>query len=73
MKAILEFELPENEVDFNLALDGSKWAYVVWQLDQHLRSQVKHPHEGMSDDTYKAFDETRDKLYELLNEEGLKL
>jgi hypothetical protein len=73
MKAILEFELPENEVDFNLALDGSKWSYVVWQLDQYLRSQVKHPAEGMSDDTYKAFDETRDKLYELLNEEGLKL
>lgn len=73
MKAILEFELPENEVDFNLALDGSKWSYVVWQLDQYLRSQIKHPAEGMSDDTYKAFDETRDKLYELLNEEGLKL
>jgi len=73
MKAILEFELPENDIDFNLALDGSKWSYVVWQLDQYLRSQVKHPAEGMSDDTYKAFDETRDKLYELLNEEGLKL
>jgi len=73
MKAILEFELPENEIDFNLALDGSKWSYVVRQLNQYLRSQVKHPAEGMSDDTYKAFDETRDKLYELLNEEGLKL
>ena len=73
MKATLEFNLPDDSEDFNIALDGSKWAYIVWQLDQYLRSQIKHPAEGMSDDTYKAFDETRDKLYELLNEEGLKL
>lgn len=73
MKATLEFNLPDDSEDFNIALYGSKWAYVVWQLDQYLRSQIKHPAEGMSDDTYKAFDETRDKLYELLNEEGLKL
>jgi hypothetical protein len=73
MEAILKFNLPEDQVDFDTAVNGGKWSYVVWQLDQYLRSQVKHPAEGMSDDTYKAFDETRDKLYELLNEEGLKL
>jgi len=73
MEAILKFNLPDDQEDFDLAVNGSKWMAAMWQLDQWLRSQIKHPAEGMSDDTYKAFDETRDKLYELLNEEGLKL
>lgn len=73
MKAILEFNLPEDYTEFDLAIKGSDWSHAMWELNQWLRSQIKHPELGMSDDTYKAFDETRDKLYEILNEAGLKL
>jgi len=73
MKATLEFNLPDDQEDFNIALDGSKWALSMWRLDQWLRSQIKHPSEGMSDDTYKAFEDARDQLYEILNENQLKL
>jgi len=73
MKATLEFNLPDDEVDFDLAVNGAKWMGTMWQLDQWLRSQIKHPTDSMSDDTYKAFEDTRDKLYEILQEEGLKL
>ena len=73
MEAILKFNLPEDQEDFNIALDGSKWALSMFELNQWLRSQIKHPPEGMSDDTYKAFEDARDKLYEILNENQLKL
>jgi len=73
MEAILKFNLPEDQEDFNIALDGSKWALSMWELNNWLRSQIKHPPEGMSDDTYKAFEDARDKLYEILNENQLKL
>ena len=73
MEAILKFNLPDDQEDFNIALDGGKWALSMWELNNWLRSQIKHPPEGMSDDTYKAFEETRDKLYEILNENQLRL
>ena len=73
MEAILKFNLPDDQEDFNIALDGSKWALSMWELNNWLRSQIKHPPEGMSDDTYKAFEDTRDQLYEILNENQLKL
>ena len=73
MEAILKFNLPDDQEDFNIALDGSKWALSMWELSQWLRSQIKHPPEGMSDDTYKAFEDARDQLYEILNENQLKL
>ena len=73
MEAILKFNLPDDQEDFNIALDGSKWALSMWELNNWLRSQIKHPPEGMSDDTYKAFEDTRDQLYEILNQNQLKL
>jgi hypothetical protein len=73
MKAILEFNLPDDHIDFEDAVNGQRWSLAMWELDQHLRSQTKHPPEGMSDDTWKALDDTREKLYEIMNENALKL
>ena len=73
MEAILKFNLPDDHTEFDSAIRGLDWSHAMWDLDQWLRSQIKHPAEGMSDDTYKAFEDTRDKLYEILNENQLKL
>lgn len=73
MKAILEFNLPEDHLEFDVAIKGGDWSHAMWELNQWLRSQIKHPPDTMSDDTYKAFEDTRDKLYEILNENQLKL
>jgi len=73
MEAILKYNLPDDQLDFDTAVNGAKWMAAMWQLDNWLRSQTKHPPEGMSDDIYNALVNTRDKLHEILQEEGLKL
>ena len=42
MKAILEFNLPEDEEQFNTASKGMDWALVAWDMDQILRDKLKH-------------------------------
>lgn len=42
MKAILEFDLPEEQEDLNKALNGAEAHSVLFTLDQTLRSHVKH-------------------------------
>jgi len=42
MKAILEFNLPEDAPEHKLALDGGKWMSVCFELDQRLRSLEKY-------------------------------
>jgi hypothetical protein len=71
MKAILEFNLPEDQTEYQMVNDASKMFNVVWDMKQWLRSQTKYAPDSMSDDTYKAFEECRDfftwqKLNELL-------
>ena len=33
MKAILEFNLPEDNQEFKLATKGSYWWHVCWEMD----------------------------------------
>jgi hypothetical protein len=73
MQAQLIFNLPEDQMEFDLAVNGSKWNLAMWDLNQHLRSQTKHAPDSMSDDTHKALEDTRAKIFEILNEHGLKL
>ena len=73
MKAILEFNLPEDKQDFDFATQGSNWWNVCWEMDQWLRRQTKHIPHTMSDDTYIALEECREKLREIISENNLNL
>ena len=73
MNAILEFNLPEDQTDLEFAYKGSKWWSVAWGMNQWLRGQIKYASDEMSDDTYKAFEECREQLRELIDEYNLDL
>jgi hypothetical protein len=73
MKAILEFNLPEDQSDFDLAVNGAKAQVALWEMDQWLRAQYKY----MSDDDlvegkYETFVKCRGQLREIMFENGLK-
>ena len=42
MKAILEFNLPDDQQEHQDALNGYKWRLVVQDIADHLRSSLKH-------------------------------
>ena len=73
MKAILEFNLPDDQIDFQDANNGQKFRLMLWEFDQYLRSQTKYAPDSMSDDTYKAYAHIREKLHEMLIEDNLSL
>ena len=76
MEAILKFDLNgenNDRIEFQDAVNGTRWRLAMWELDQWLRSQTKYAPDSMSDDTYKALDSCRDKLYEILRDDNLDL
>ena len=42
MKAILEFDLPEDEELFQVADRGMDWALLVWHIDQFIQNKIKY-------------------------------
>lgn len=73
MEAILKFNLPEDHIDFELAVNGAKAQAALWEMDQWLRAQYKYmPDSEYSEDKYNTFEKCRDQLREIMAENGLK-
>jgi len=66
MKAILEFDLPEEQEDFENTIVASKVFLALWEYDQWLRNQYKH---GDHEWAYEA----REKFREMLSDEGINI
>lgn len=73
MKAILEFNLPDDQQDFNLAVNAMKFWDVLYELDQDLRSKTKYAPDDLPQDKYDAYQEVRDTLYELMSANNVSL
>ena len=71
MEATLKFNLPDDSHEFKMALDGSKWSSAMWELEQWLRSETKYNSEALSQEKYDAYCEIRDKIYSILNKDGI--
>jgi len=71
MKAILEFNLPEEETEFMEAINGGMFKHVLWQLDQNLRGKLKY--ETLTECESKCYDTIRKDLHSLLNANNLTI
>jgi hypothetical protein len=73
MEAILKFNLPEDHIEFEMAVNGSKMHSVLWEMDQWLRAQYKYmPDTEYSEDKYETFEKCREQLREIMFENGVK-
>ena len=63
MKAILEFNIPEDNEEFNLAVKASAMSVVIWGINSKLRGILKYD-ENISDETYKMVEEIKTHLFE---------
>jgi len=70
MKATIEFNLPEDEEQFNAANKGMDWALVAWDMDQILRDKLKHG--DLFPNTRAELEEIRETLDGMLIERGLQ-
>lgn len=71
MEGILKFNLPEEREDFDLACKASKYSITLWEIDQWLRGELKHGE--LPNETYKAFEIVRKKVWEIASENDINL
>ena len=52
MKVKLTFNLPDEQEEFNAAMDGALLSCALHDIDQYLRSQLKH--EELTDEVHET-------------------
>ena len=60
MRATLTFRLPDEQGDFDAALAGRKALLALWEIDQRLRSLLKHGEPG--DEARRLAEELREMI-----------
>jgi hypothetical protein len=70
MRAILEFDLPEDTSEWHAASDGLDWALVVRDLDLQCREWIKHDQEFA--DPVHAFQGVRKFILDRMEDKSLK-
>jgi len=65
-KITFEFNLPEEDSEFEACANARNLATILWDLDQWLRSEQKY-----NDRESIPVDELRDKLREMISEAGM--
>ena len=71
-KVTLEFDPDEDREDMESAINGWKWKMLVWDLDQHLRSELKY-NDQVTGEAFEALEKLRDHLHALKTDAGLTL
>jgi hypothetical protein len=72
MKAVLEFNLPQDQPEFNNAIKGGDWKHVCWQMDQYLRKELKY-NDDRSLEELNLLQKVRDELYGFMSENNVDL
>jgi len=72
MKAILEFNLPEDQPEFNNAIKGGGWKHVCWEMDQYLRKELKY-NDDRSFEELNLLQKVRDEFYGFMSENNVDL
>jgi hypothetical protein len=73
MKAILEFNLPEDDFEFETANNAGKMKSVLWEMDRWLRNNIENAPDAMSEDEHKAYEKCKQHLNELLFSERIDI
>jgi hypothetical protein len=73
MKAIIEFELPKDIEEYQMANNASKMYMALWGIKQLLRSKLKYNPGGLDDEQLTQWEIMQDEFYVILDNNDLKL
>lgn len=69
-KVIIEFNLPEEQFEYDEATKARSYSRTIEDLDNYLRGKIKYD-DTLTDEQYDVYQEIRSKLWELKNENAV--
>jgi hypothetical protein len=73
MKAIIEFQLPKDQQEYEMANNASKMYMALWDIKQLFRSTLKYNPAGLNDEQLTQWEIMQDEFFVILDNNDLKL
>lgn len=72
MKAVLKYNLPEDNYEFNNAINGTKLITIIEDVDNYIRGKMKYS-VGLTEDQMDTYEDVRSYLHNLLDDNNINL
>lgn len=72
MKTIMEFNMPEDREELEIAQNGQKYFSTLNDVYQYLRGQLKY-NDKLTDDEVKVYTKVYDMFFTILNDNDVEL
>jgi hypothetical protein len=72
-KVTIEYNLPEEQCEFDEANNAGKYYSVLWDIDQYMRNKIKYGSDDIPDVYREAIQMVRDEFWKIMNEHNLDL
>ena len=73
MKAILEFNLPEDQEEYDMINNASKMYLSLWDIKQMLRSKLKYNPDGLNDEQLTQWEIMQGEFFEILDNHNFQI
>jgi hypothetical protein len=73
MKATIEFNLPEDQEEYDMTNNASKMYLALWDIRQLFRSKLKYNSDGLNDEQLEQWEAMRGEFFDILDNNDLKL
>jgi hypothetical protein len=73
MKAMIEFELPKDQEEYQKANNANKMYMALWDIKQLFRSTLKYNAAGLNDEQLEQWESMRGEFFDILENNDLKL
>jgi hypothetical protein len=73
MKAIIEFELPEDQEEYEMANNASKMYMALCDIRHLLRFKLKYNSDGLNDEQLEQWEAMRGDFFDILDSNDLNL
>ncbi len=71
MKATLEYNLPDDEFEFNCAVKSTKMYFALTEIKEEIRGFIKY--KALKENQYEIIEELNEKFYEILSDNEINL
>lgn len=70
MKAIFQFNLPEDAQEYETTLNADKYHSIIWDFKQYLRNRTKYNTDDLTQEQYELLEDIRQQFHELISDHG---
>jgi hypothetical protein len=70
MKVTIEFNLPDEQIEYEMHQNTNKYFNVIWEWKQYMRNRLKYNEEHLTENQYLLLAELADAFNEMINDHG---